>query len=315
MDRLDPKPSRQRKLKRLDKRLTDGIHGKPGRKVLRSGKKRRLYETTQWGYLPPREAMKEHHRDWDDYFRGKYLPIKNYLLRQVGRNWNEVYQELNEKLAGEYRGSRPLIGRTWWFVLKRVILEDGKLYNGVRRYGHYTDHPLEEGKLYIHPVSNILCRHQLPQRTQGSRDSAAKKRREKRKRKYLQRQGKSVKPVAGVLSHPSVGTKEQVITEGQTYDLLLRAGPNRIELRVRLSSLRPQEYCPENMELDFRFRKGQLPAWLPNGEDADGHYIRLLLYPNEDNNLRAKLAGAFPRVNRQELLINILPAGKLSLLP
>lgn len=126
--------------------------------------------------------------------------------------------------------------------------------------------------------------------------------------------GKCAKPIAGVLPHPIINTRDQVITEGQTYDLLLRAGGNRTELRVHVSNLRPQEFCLQNTELGLRFRKGQLPDWLHENEDLDGYYFRIFLYPDGTNSLTAQFSAAYPKVDRKKLVIKILPAGTLSLL-
>jgi len=275
MDYLDPKPARLRRQKRRDKRLTDGISGRATGKLPRTRNKRRYRAELEEENLPRREPMTVH---FDAYFRqsftSNYTAIENYLRKGVGRPWDKVYQELCDKLGNTRRNGRPLREVVWFFVARQVVTVEGELHKVRDSVVHPL--PLPAGSLFLDPSTQVL-RSYIPKSARQPPSRRAKRRKEKRKRKYLLSKGINPKRNKEVVVHPVVRLGQKPLLVGGVYDLLLRRGWDTLELRIQLE-YKSKHRDPDYIALSCRHRKGRLADWFSPDQDVRGTFFKLFLY-------------------------------------
>jgi len=99
---------------------------------------------------------------WQVGYEGKQFtdvlgPIYGYILKQVGRRWDDVYSEICKNLPNNSLNTSHVRGHIEDFVEVKVILIDGVPYDtrGVSPISNYGRWPFA---FYVHPVTNILCK-------------------------------------------------------------------------------------------------------------------------------------------------------------
>jgi hypothetical protein len=79
-------------------------------------------------------------------------PLRNFLIRSVGRNWNKVYAEIRQRVD-----PRRAIGLHVLQHLKQMVHEDVIVTRGI-------PYAMRGGRvlpgLFVHPKTGILCNHQ-----------------------------------------------------------------------------------------------------------------------------------------------------------
>jgi hypothetical protein len=109
----------------------------------------------------------ESHREkirqkWQSGYEGKQFtdvlgPIYGYILKQVGRRWDDVYSEICKNLPNNSLNTSHVRGHIKDFVEIQVMMIDGVPYDtkGVSRVSNYGRWPFA---FYVHPETNILCK-------------------------------------------------------------------------------------------------------------------------------------------------------------
>lgn len=116
------------------------------------GAKRKLSADTE-DAGPMRQAMSPgRHNGWDDMTRTLRSPVERFLLKQVGRPWDEVYSEV---AAGAPVGSKA--GQRLREVVENLVEITGVTIAGegeeeriLSSWGYSV------GGLYVHPVTGLL---------------------------------------------------------------------------------------------------------------------------------------------------------------
>lgn len=93
----------------------------------------------------------------DKQFTDVLGPIYGYILKQVGRRWDDVYSEICKSLPNNSLNTSHVRGHVEDFVEVQVIMIDGVPYEprGVSPVVNYSRRPFA---FYVHPVTNILCK-------------------------------------------------------------------------------------------------------------------------------------------------------------
>lgn len=86
-------------------------------------------------------------------------PLKSFLHHRIGRNWDDVYSELNQRLDRRTVSGLHVFTHLWQFVKKDCALnEKGQVCIHSSYFGLL---PLEKSYIreqwYVHPVTNVLC--------------------------------------------------------------------------------------------------------------------------------------------------------------
>jgi hypothetical protein len=117
-----------------------------------------------------REKWRKHYND-GKRFTDVLGPLYGYLLKQVGRHWDDVYSEICEHLPANTNQGSHIRDHVWGFVEKDVMMFGGiphqrNLY-GWKRSEQYEWSPLRNYSkrpyaLYIHPDTGILSKWKEP---------------------------------------------------------------------------------------------------------------------------------------------------------
>lgn len=90
------------------------------------------------------------------HFGDHIMPLKRFLLKNVGRAWDDVWSEICQ-----FADHRNVRGRhlrehvDFWVHTKVTFDEEG---NPQSNFGYWGGSPLYEGGLYVHPETGVLCR-------------------------------------------------------------------------------------------------------------------------------------------------------------
>jgi hypothetical protein len=110
------------------------------------------------GDLPRREGMRRPHVDRKD-FSDVLGPLRKFLVRRVGRKWDDVYSEICERISPNSTIQLHILGHLEDLIdTKTALAPDGRIERrGKRRWhGRYTDE--YPGQLYVHPATGLVCR-------------------------------------------------------------------------------------------------------------------------------------------------------------
>ncbi len=89
-------------------------------------------------------------------------PLRRWLYSKVGQPWDDVYNELCQRLETRTLSGQHILFHVWGFVERNVVLIDGiPCYKTCRHYSttyscYKGYQPVYPGKLYIHPETGIL---------------------------------------------------------------------------------------------------------------------------------------------------------------
>jgi hypothetical protein len=84
-------------------------------------------------------------------------PLRRYLRSKVGHPWNEVHQELCQRLDANTLTGQHVLSHVWQYVERYTEFRDGVLYSKASTWkaqplkSHYYD------QFYVHPETGILC--------------------------------------------------------------------------------------------------------------------------------------------------------------
>lgn len=95
--------------------------------------------------------------------RLSFRPLRRFLKTKVGKNWNEVYSEMKERIPQDIWDTHNPI--EFYVYVKVEIQTDGSLFNkkaiskfhsiispdGIKHWGRHSAY-------YVHPETNLLCR-------------------------------------------------------------------------------------------------------------------------------------------------------------
>jgi hypothetical protein len=86
-------------------------------------------------------------------------PLYRYLLKQVGRRWDDVYKEISAELPKNSVQNNHIYTHIWQFVEKDVKIIDGKpYYKGSRFENIPITSNNQFNQLYINPNTGLLCK-------------------------------------------------------------------------------------------------------------------------------------------------------------
>ena len=90
-----------------------------------------------------------------------YGLLVRFLRGQVGKDWNEVYSEIINRIPTRLMEHKEMIH---WFVADKVSLVDGRLWNKRSQKFIYIDGSYdfsqERKEFYVDPVTNVLVKIQ-----------------------------------------------------------------------------------------------------------------------------------------------------------
>lgn len=84
-------------------------------------------------------------------------PLENFLIRQAGRPWNDVFSEICRTIPGDSTVQAHVRNHVWDMVATQVEMRKGEPYNIGRWFGRTR--PLNGRsfeKLFVHPDTGIL---------------------------------------------------------------------------------------------------------------------------------------------------------------
>lgn len=119
-------------------------------------KKANPYKNTPFEDLPQKESMKIKY-GWDTRSkRSNIRPLEKWLLKQVGRPWNDVYSEACKVLKDKHdkHGYGDLIQELFWVVERDVIMIDNVPHS--IRLGSFAPIGRWRNQLYINPDNGKL---------------------------------------------------------------------------------------------------------------------------------------------------------------
>lgn len=96
------------------------------------------------------------------HFSDRLGPLRRWLYSKVGQPWDDVYNELCQRLETRTLAGQHILFHVWGFVERDVVLIDGMPCYKICRsysttYSYYRGHqPVYPGKLYVHPETGIL---------------------------------------------------------------------------------------------------------------------------------------------------------------
>jgi hypothetical protein len=108
--------------------------------------------------LPRGEGMRRPHI-WRKNFSDLLGPLRKFLVRQVGRKWDDVYSEICERISPNSTIQLHILGHLEDLIdTKTALAADGRIERRGKRLwrGRYADE--FPGHLYVHPVSGLICR-------------------------------------------------------------------------------------------------------------------------------------------------------------
>jgi hypothetical protein len=110
--------------------------------------------------LPAKQGMFRPHIYGGEHkeFSDLLGPLQRFLVRQVGRTWNDVYSEIRQRISPRSTVQIHILGHLDGMVSTKLIERDGKLFV----FGPYWVHEVFPGDLYVNPRTGILCR--MPER-------------------------------------------------------------------------------------------------------------------------------------------------------
>jgi hypothetical protein len=158
------KPSLQKRQKRRDKRLDEELiecYRRGSRtkqmKGYKNKLKRNLYE-----YARQHESMKFMHGGGTKFFNDNLEPMKRFLNRKVGKNWNKVHSELCGVLSKQTISGLHVFNHLYQFVFEKVKIEGKKIYF-MGNFGKYKELRSEEKwpRFYINPKTEQLMKAKL----------------------------------------------------------------------------------------------------------------------------------------------------------
>ncbi len=147
----------------MDRVLTERPRAGGIKKV--KGYKKRLRRSLDGDYYTKHERMIDSSFDTEKHFTDVLGPLYGYLLRQVGRKWDDVYSEIREHMSPNNRVHNHLFTHLYQFLERNVILINGLPYHlNKMSYseGEYT--PLESRQnlygisLYVCPKDGVIKR-------------------------------------------------------------------------------------------------------------------------------------------------------------
>ncbi len=110
--------------------------------------------------LPTKESMKAPYRYGDNLkeLNENLSPLKRYLNKQVGRNWNDVYSEISKHIDNNSTVKKHVKDHIKWFVNEHVVVEGKKVYGKIAHYIGYRPE-LWKDELYVDPETGILKKY------------------------------------------------------------------------------------------------------------------------------------------------------------
>jgi hypothetical protein len=116
--------------------------------------------------LPARESMKVRHSE-RRHFNENLSPLRRWLMRQVGRPWDNVYSDACKVIKPTSTVKNHVKIHLLEFVHRSVAIVDGVPCTTRSWFGHgYSE--LFNGDLYVHPATGLLRQHfrkPVPKRT------------------------------------------------------------------------------------------------------------------------------------------------------
>ncbi|MEO0734217.1 MAG: hypothetical protein AAFZ52_15380, partial [Bacteroidota bacterium] len=231
----DPKPSRQRRQKRRDKRLTDNVSSERDRTSDYKSYKCRRRQVALTDQLPARERMTAHLLNERRTYTERTRPLRNYLASRVGQPWDAVYADLRRRVGNTFLGNQALHHYVWQYVEWRVKCgTDGRWYFDFP-YDYYRERPLRPGSLFVDPDTGLLRRNV----------ASTRKRQQNQDPNHVK--------------HSVIQVPGHYLEADRCYDLRLTYRQReQAELRVRLLE-RPRQTIHHHTALSFVLRKGQRP--------------------------------------------------------
>jgi hypothetical protein len=122
--------------------------------------------------MPLRESMnKKYKASWDEkHFNENLNPLQRFLLKNVGRHWDDVYSEICERINRNSVVQNHIIQHVFDFVEKNTFIgPDGKVWYRTRgwMWNGGGDKPITEAyaDLFVHPKTGQLCLNKHKKRT------------------------------------------------------------------------------------------------------------------------------------------------------
>jgi len=182
------KPSRLRRQKRRDKRLSEEIiecrryaGGDTNKKVRQKGDTKRKQKMEEAGFYPSRESVNFKNTT---SFEDNLEPLERFLRSNVGRPWSAVYAELSRQLDRTTTSGQHVIDHLFGYVDNQW----NSLFPESNRYRTQNDGV--STRFSIHPETGILCilnpRVQIPK---GPFPKKSRFKKEKQSRKAKVRLG------------------------------------------------------------------------------------------------------------------------------
>jgi len=92
----------------------------------------------------------------------EYLaPLRRYILKQVGRPWDDVYSEICQHLNRNSTTHDHIFSHLFSYVERHTYMgDDGVIYVNEPMYGARGPVPVDEYycDTYVHPVTGLLCK-------------------------------------------------------------------------------------------------------------------------------------------------------------
>lgn len=101
------------------------------------------------------------YRSWSSKEFGEQLsPLRRFLLKSVGRLWNDVHSEMAEHINYNSTVQRHIWEHVFWYIEENTFIEDGKVYYYTSYYSRSKGYksPIEDSYrlVYICPETGVL---------------------------------------------------------------------------------------------------------------------------------------------------------------
>ena len=136
------------------------------RTYVRARHKPRLVEgeDDDGSYIEDRNARHGKMTRTTKHFGDHTMPLKRFLIKNVGRKWDDVWSEICEFADLRSIRGRHLREHVGFWVDQKVALEDGE---PVTHRGYGGAWSLRPGDMYVHPETGILTRVPKVKRQRG----------------------------------------------------------------------------------------------------------------------------------------------------
>lgn len=157
-------------------------------KAVRNAVKHTPKDLEAWPFGGKEGMKRPHQKDWGTKSFGENLnPLKGWLAKNVGRNWNTVYSELCKTFDMKSTINAHILVHLWQWVKRETVMHDGKvcyLSIGYRAWDNHNKYVPILGSYYdyyVHPISKILFANKLSDKKQKRVNDEKRAKRKKQK--------------------------------------------------------------------------------------------------------------------------------------